>query len=118
MNASGSESYLAQDDEHSVDELVELRQVEDIHPEPEGALVDVLAAGVAEEVLEALGGAVQLKESQVERGGKRREGVRNGAGSVGAKDAACGAQFVFFSFCFRGGGVVRRLLLDLPPAFE
>jgi len=54
------ETYLAKNDENGVDKLVELGEVEDIHPEEEGALVDIFASRVAEEVLNSLLQTVHL----------------------------------------------------------
>jgi hypothetical protein len=53
-------TYLTQNDQDSVNELVELGEVEDIHPEEEGALVDVLTTRIAEKVLGSLLEAVVL----------------------------------------------------------
>lgn len=60
MRGHKYEAYLAKNDENGIDKLVELGEVEDIHPEEEGALVDVFASRVAEEVLNSLLQTVHL----------------------------------------------------------
>lgn len=61
INVQEEELALAEHNQNSIDEFIKFGEVEDVHPEEKGSLVDVLTTRIAEQIFNSLSPSVKIE---------------------------------------------------------